>query len=323
MRAGVEVLDGRALLSGGMRFHSTNLAVPAVTAPLDSTTAVRVIRDIPYRNDGGHVEKLDLYLPGGQAPPGCWPAIVGFPGGGWKWASKTEYGTHVGALAKFGYVVAVADYTYSSGAPGSQVWPVDFEDVRDAVRWVRSHAARFGINPDKIAATGVSSGAYMANMLGTYPDGPVSPDALPTDAQGPGSPLGGVSARVQAVVDFYGPTDLPALYQESARTAPSIVTFLGGTPDLVPNRYLAASPIAFVSPDDPPFLIFQGTADQAVPPAQSYELASALKASGVPYKLVMLDGFFHGFELQNGPLDLTPQILTFLNEALNHQPITS
>jgi acetyl esterase/lipase len=247
---------------------------------------------------------------------------VGFPGGGWKSADKREYGSHVSVLARYGYAVAAADYTYSSGAPGSRVWPADFNDVRNAVRWIRLHGPKLGINPDKIVATGVSSGAYMANMLGTYPDGQVSAESLPTDANGPGSPLNGVSARVQAVVDFYGPVDLPALYQQAPRPRADLVTFLGGTPDQIPNRYQAASPIQFVSPDDPPFLIFQGTADRAVPQAQSIELASALKAAGVPSKLVLLNGIAHGFELHIGPLDLTPQILTFLEEALNHKPIT-
>ncbi|HEV3120834.1 MAG TPA: hypothetical protein VGY53_02975, partial [Isosphaeraceae bacterium] len=88
VRAGVEVLEGRALLSGARGLHARHLAVPATTAPLQPVAAVRVIRNVPYRNDGGHPVTLDLYLPGGQAPPGGWPAIVGFPGGGWKWASK-------------------------------------------------------------------------------------------------------------------------------------------------------------------------------------------------------------------------------------------
>jgi acetyl esterase/lipase len=300
-------------MSAGLRPFRVHHPGQAQISELPAPAGVRVIRDITYRNDG---VQLDLYLPAGQAPPGGWPAVVGFPGGGWKWASKTEYGSHIGALAQYGFVVAVADYTYSSGAPGSRVWPVDFEDVRAAVEWVRAHADRFQINPDKIAATGVSSGAYMANMLGVYPDGAVSAESLPADAKGTGTPTGGVSPRVEAVVDFYGPVDLPALYQQTARTRSSLVTFLGGTPTQAPERYVAASPIQYVSPDDPPFLIFQGTADQAVPPAQSYELAGALKQAGVPVTLVTLDGFSHGFELRNGPLDLTPQVIAFLDQAL-------
>src|SRR6185437_9092859 len=154
--------------------------------------------------------------------PGGWPAVVAFPGGGWRWASKSQYGESVGALAKDGFVVAVADYTYSSGAAGSRAWPADFNDARNAVRWVRSNANRLDVNPDKIAAEGVSSGSNLANLLGTYPDGPVSGDAPPADPTGPGTP-DGVSARVQAVVDFYGPVDLTNLYHDAPKVDPFLV----------------------------------------------------------------------------------------------------
>ena len=282
---------------------------------------VAVQRDIVYRNDGGHAVTLDLYRPVGPVPPGGWPAIVAFPGGGWRWASKKDYGQQVGGLASFGYVVAVADYTYGSATPGTKVWPVDFEDVRDAVRWVRGTADWIGVDPNRIAAMGVSSGAYMANMLGTYPDGPVSAEQLPPNPTAAGAP-DGVSARVQAVVDFYGPTDMPLLWQEAVRTRPNINTFLGGTPDQFPGRYLAASPDQFVSHDDPPFLIFQGSNDPTVPPDQSQLLAAKLQNAGVPYRLMMLQGYAHGFPINMPALNLTPDVLTFLDEALNGKPIT-
>lgn len=278
---------------------------------------VHVVRDVVYSRDG---EKLDLYLPNGPPPPGGRPAVVAFPGGGWEWASKTEYGSHVAALASFGYVVAVADYTYASGNPGTRAWPLDFEDVRNAVRWVRGHADRFGIDPNRIAAEGVSSGSYMANMLGVYPDGPVSAEGLPANAKGPGFP-DGISARVQAVVDFYGPSDIPALYNDEPRTRSHVVAFLGGTPDQFPVRYAAASPVNFISPDDPPFFIVHGTADQAVPVSQALELSSALAQAGVPHRTVILNGITHGFEFNIGAVSLLPDVLSFLDQALNHKPI--
>jgi acetyl esterase/lipase len=322
-RAELEPLEGRALLSAGFGPGRHPHTVPGMVGAPATVTGVREIHNVPYTTDGGHTITLDLYLPAGRPPAGGWPAVIGFPGGGFKWANKVEYGSHISALVSDGFVVAAADYTYSSGAPGSRAWPMNLQDAQNAVRWVRSHAARLGVNPNQIAATGVSAGAYLANMLGTYPAGPVSAESLPADASGRGTALGGVSARVQAVVDFYGPVDLTQLFQQVPHARPDLITFLGGTPDQVGNRYVAASPSQFVSPDDPPFLILQGTADQTVLPAQSEELSSELSAAGVPNKLVLLPGFTHGFELHIGPLDLTPQIATFLDQALNHQPITS
>jgi acetyl esterase/lipase len=291
-----------------------------------STTAklmrVTVVHDIVYHADRGNAVALDLYMPIGPKPAGGRPAVVAFPGGGWRYASKKEYGSHISVLAKYGYEVAVADYTYSSGAPGSRVWPVNFEDVRAAVVWVRQNAQRLGVNPDKIAAAGVSSGAYMASMLGTYPAGPVSAESLPANPTGPGTPQG-ISPRVQAVVDFYGPTDLPALYQAYQRDRPWFDTFLGGPLARFPNRYQAASPINFVSPDDPPFLILQGTSDQAVAPNQSVALASALEKAGVPHRLLLINGAAHGFEFKVGGTDVLPDVVAFLDQALNGKPITT
>jgi acetyl esterase/lipase len=283
---------------------------------------VTVQRDIVYNVNGRQPVKLDLYRPAGPKPAGGWPVVVAFPGGGWQWASKKEYGTHVSELAKYGFAVAVADYTYSSGARGSRVWPANFEDARAAVQWVRRNADRLGLNPGKVAAEGVSSGSYLANMLGTYPDGPISAETLPADPMGTGT-FSNVSSRVQAVVDFYGPTDLPALYRDAPRVRPSLESFLGGTPDKFPDRYQAASPINFVSPDDPPFLIMQGSADQAVPLTQSLELISALQQAGVPNREVVFGGIGHGFEFRIGKTSIVPFVVTFLDEALNGKPITT
>ena len=187
----------------------------------DSTTTrvvgETVLRDIVYNKDG---ESLDLYLPVGQAPPGGWPVVVAFPGGGWRWASKKDYGSRASILTHYGFAVAVADYTYSSGNAGSRAWPADFEDVRAAVVWVREHASRFKIDSTKIAAMGESSGAYMANMIGVYPNGPVSANSLPSGATSQTPPAAGeTSAKVAAVVDFYGPTNIPALFQDAPRYA--------------------------------------------------------------------------------------------------------
>ena len=209
--------------------------------------------------------------------------ILGLPGGGWRWVPRNALGDTLSSFTKYGYAVAVADYSFASSTPGTRIWPPNFEDVQQAVRFLRSHADKYQLNPDKIAAWGESAGAHLALLLGTFPDGPVPLNSpAPNVAADPNNPN---SARVQAVVDFYGPTDLARLYNEGSRGNQFIGTFLGGTPSQFPGRYAAASPITYVSHDDPPMLMFQGTADPTVLQDQSISFAAALKAAGVPNHL--------------------------------------
>jgi acetyl esterase/lipase len=331
VRGVLEPLEPRLLLAGGVAASATAPAGrrhdgPSEFAGAEVNGFVRGVtsqRNIVYTVDDGQGRKLDLYRPIGTPPPGGWPAVLALPGGGWRWASKTQYGSAVGQLARYGFVVAVADYAFASSTPGSHVWPEDFQDARNAVRWVRSSAARLKVNPDEIAAEGVSSGAQLAGLLGTYPDGPVSADSPPSNLATAGTPTGG-SARVEAVVDFYGPVDLTALYQDAPRDDPFLATFLGGTPAQVPGRYTAASLDTYIAPTDAPFFIVQGTTDQTVIPSQSSLLASDLKNAGVPFSLEYLVGLGHGFQFHiNNQLNLLPQVVTFLDQAFAHQPITT
>jgi acetyl esterase/lipase len=260
--------------------------------------ASRTLLNLAYTSRGGAVEHLDLYLPAGRPPPGGWPVILGLPGGGWRWVRRSDLTVQIAGLVGHGYALAVADYAYASSRVGTRVWPANFHDVEQAVIWLRNNSARFGLDPNRVVALGQSAGSQLAALLGT--------DAEP-------------AARVQAVVDFYGPADLTALYASSPRSRPYLVTFLGGTPGQVPKSYRDASPVTHVAPGDPPFLIYQGLDDQAVTPTQSLELAMALTAAGVPNQAEFFVRQPHGFTLQAGPTgDLTGQIVAFLDAALNH-----
>jgi acetyl esterase/lipase len=280
-------------------------SVPAV----GSIHAVREISNLVYTDSGG-TEQLDLYIPEGPAPAGGWPTILALPGGGWRWANPNNMATSPSVMAKYGYVVATANYPYASSKLGTHIWPGDFLDVQQAVRWLRENSDRYHIDPNAIVAWGESAGGQLATLLGT------DPASLPPDAAGTSREI---SARVEAVVDFYGPTDLISLYAESPGTRPYLETFLGGTPDQVLGRYVTASPVFSLSPNDPPVLIFQGTADPTVHPDQSAQYAAALQAQGIPHQLQYLPGVPHGFglSLDHGQVNLVPEILSFLNTALN------
>jgi acetyl esterase/lipase len=272
--------------------------------------------NVVYTNLGGQAEHLDLYIPKGPAPAGGRPVILALPGGGWRWVRREDLGVTVSELAKYGYVVAVADYAFASSNPGSHVWPTNFEDVRQAVRWLKTNAGKYGIDPSEVGVWGESAGAHLGNLLGTDPDGPLlAPSGKMTGATAPGQ----VSAQVQAVIDFYGPTDLTSLFTESPKDDAFLDTFIGGPPSKYPAQYVDASPVTHVSSATPPFLIYQGTADTAVAPAQAAELDQTLTKAGIPHTIEYFPGISHGFRLNPiGNINLLPQILAFLDANLYH-----
>jgi acetyl esterase/lipase len=300
------------VLAWGALLGATALLVRAEPERSALPRNVRAARDRVYRRDGGRRVRLDVYSPASPAPAGGRPAVLALHGGGWRGGNKAEYGRTAAALAEKGYVVVAADYALSK--PGTPSWPANLDDVRDAVRWVRRHASDLGVDPDRIAVMGASAGGHLAALLGTLPDAA-------------GDAAAGVSSRVGAVIDFYGPADLAALLDESPRAKTSLTLFLGGGPrdrdrDMA-GRYEAASPLSHVSADDPPMLLIHGEDDRIVPPDQSRRLAAALAAAGVPGRLVEVAGARHGFDFRAGSRDLLPDILAFLESAWNVKPGTS
>jgi acetyl esterase/lipase len=240
---------------------------------------------------------LDVYKPTGAGPH---PALIAIHGGGWRKGSRTQYGPVVAPMTSQGFVVFAIDYALS--APGRPTWRGNFDDVRDAVRWVRDHAAKYGVDPNRVAAVGESAGGHLSAMLGVYPDEP-----------------GRTSARVQAVVDFFGPAELVSCAAESRQGAgAAIAQMIGGNASQKPNEYADASPVTHVAADSAPMLIFHGTADQLVPPSQSDKLDAALAGKGVAHQLVRVAGAGHvyvGKGFVYGRHNYASQITAFLNEA--------
>jgi acetyl esterase/lipase len=298
----VEGLEGRVLCAAEHALTHAEIAARGA-----------VVSNVVYEDVAGRHETLDLYLPRGTPPAGGWPVLVAIHGGGWRRFSKDEYGPN-GAVMFVREGIAVVAMNYTLSTPGSPSWPSNFLDVRNAVRWARSNAGAFGLDPNEFAAIGESAGGHLAALLGTNPDGPITSadGGGPAEGAGAGDGSGSVSARVQAVVDFYGPTSLAALKAESPQAAPAVVQFLGGTPAQVPQNYVDASPVDHVTAASPPMLILQGTADTLIPPDQPAALASALTDAGVGNRLIDVAGAPHGFEFQPSGRKLLPVILAFL-----------
>jgi acetyl esterase/lipase len=295
------------ILAWGVLLGVTGLLVRGEVARDPLPGSLVAYTDLVYRRAGGRTERLDVYVPARVPPPGGWPAVLAIHGGGWRGGSKRDYGPRAAALVNHGYVVVAVDYALS--APGAPSWPANLEDLRAAVRWLRRNAAVYHVDPNRIAAMGASAGGHLAALLATLPDGP--------DGASHSEPSASASARVQAVIDFYGPSDLAALAEANPRAGHSLALFLGGSPRALRDRYAAASPVRRVTRNTPPMLLIHGDGDLLVPLDQSRRLAAALDAASVPHQLIIVPGARHGFDFQAGPHDLLAAVLAFLETAWN------
>ena len=258
---------------------------------------VRFEPDVAFLGDG-RTEKADLYLPA-ELPKGQRaPAVVIIHGGGWSGGDKRaareiNIGTN---LALNGYVGLSINYVLSTGGKGT--WPQNLHDCKTAVRWLRKHADRLQINPDRIGVIGGSAGGHLAALLAvTGLD----------DGLDPAGPYGEFSCRVQCAVDLYGPADL----LERGDTK-----MLGKTRAEAPELYRAASPTTYADESAPPILILHGTADRTVDLKQSELLAAALKRAGARHEFVIIAGAPHTFHLQPKQRDLRPLVLGFFDAHL-------
>mgnify|MGYP000889894505 FL=1 len=235
--------------------------------------------DITYTKVGDTELKLDLARPAeGDGP---FPAVVAIHGGGWRAGNKSHMRPFLLELAKRGYVAISPQYRF---APQDR-FPAQIHDVKASVRWLRAHASEYKVNPDKVGAMGVSAGGHLALMLGVTDaddglEGDVAKDAP--------------SSRVQAVVNIVGPSDL--LAKDLPEVSKGILKeFLGGTVEEKHEAASKASPVTYVTKDDPPVLTFQGTKDELVPHTQAVLLAEAQSKHGVPGRVELLVGAGHGF----------------------------
>jgi dipeptidyl aminopeptidase/acylaminoacyl peptidase len=175
---------------------------------------------------------------------------------------------------------------------------------------LRANAKTYELDKDRIGAWGASAGGHLAALLGTT--GGVK------EVEGE---VGGnldQSSRVQAVCDFFGPTDLVDMATDTVLGKKAAELLGGLTPE---NRDMAAlaSPVTHVDKDDPPFLIMHGDRDKVVPIAQSAALYKALKAAGADATAIVVKGKGHGF----GELNTLPTVADFFDKHLRAKEATS
>jgi acetyl esterase/lipase len=236
-------------------------------------------REIVYTKVGSTELKLDLARPAqGDGP---FPAILVIHGGAWRGGDKGQLGPVLMEFAGRGYVAVSPQYRFCP----KEVFPAQVHDVKAAVRWIKTNAKKYRIDPDRIGAMGFSAGGHLALMLGVT--GPS--DGLEGDASA-GTP----DSRIKAVVNYFGPTDLGA--KDLPDVSKTLVKdFLGAPAEEKPELASKASPRSYLSKEDAAILTFQGTKDPLVPFTQAIELAEAMTAAGVPGRVELLVGAQHGW----------------------------
>jgi acetyl esterase/lipase len=271
--------------------------------------SVRVELDVPYAATDNPRQRLDLYVPSAAKGEKPLPLVVFIHGGAFRAGDKRTGWPMIARLVTSGeYVGASVGYRLS----GEITWPAQIHDCKAAIRWLRANAKTYNIDPDRIGVIGTSAGGHLVAMLGT--SGKVA------ELEGTLGAHPDVSSRVTCVVDEFGPADFLALYggYNMSPDNPE-AQLIGGPLGGKPEAARSASPITFVSADDPPFLVIHGTKDPAVNFNQSERFSEALKKAGVDVTFVRVLGAGHG----NFRSPEVPQrVRRFFDKHLRGQDVT-
>ena len=259
----------------------TSMMLMAWAGPVGSADGPKIATsyDLVYSKPGPAELRLDVAYPAEGTGP--FPGVVVLYGGAWRVGSKAGNRLLLSEFARRGYVAVAPQYRHCP----KDVFPAQVHDVKAAVRWLRGHASEYKLDGDHVGAMGFSAGGHLSLMLGvTGPE-----DGLEGDA-----PEGSPSSKVQAVVNYFGPSDLTATDVPEV-SAGLVRDFLGaGTADR-PDVAAKASPLTYLSKDDATILTFHGTRDPLVPHTQSTRLADAMTRVGLPGRVELIVGAGHGW----------------------------
>lgn len=245
-------------------------------APLPAADP-RLLRGVPYGEvEGGRPLELDLWLPDTGSGPA--PLVLFVHGGAWRRGRRDDMGMRTrhwapgpfARIAAAGFAVACADYRLS----GEATFPAPLDDLRAALRWLELRAPELGVDTARTVVWGESAGGHLASLLALDP-----------------------AASASGAVIWYAPSDLTVPrgpFDPHSATTPEAL-LLGAAPAAVPERALAASPVARVHRDAPPFLVVHGEQDTMVPVTHGEALAARLRDADVPVELRTVPGADHGW----------------------------
>jgi acetyl esterase/lipase len=261
-----------------MRYYCTLWLAAALIGAAGPSDAPAGEVDVTYgetyvERDSGPVQ-ADVYVPRGEGP---FPGVLVVHGGAWRMGNRAQLAGVAHLLAEHGFTAVAISYRL---APRHK-FPAQIDDCKAAVRWMRSEATRWKIDPQRIGGFGYSAGAHLVSLLGT---------------SDPGDGLEGVeltqslpSTRLQAVAAGGAPCD----FRPIPADIEGLEFWLGGTSGQVPEQYRLASPATFITADDPPFFFFHGENDQLVPVISPMQMRAELRAVGVSAELYVAPKLGH------------------------------
>ena len=269
------------------------LVVAATLSAIGGTASAqaRVEKNVVYGMYSGAAMLLDVHYPAKANGFGIifisgsgWNAPLGYSAPALKESPQVDM--YVPSLVQAGYTV----FALTHRATPTFRYPAQLEDVQRAVRFIRQNAAKYAIDAARLGGMGGSSGAHLVSLLATMDGAGDSADPDPVNRQ---------SAKLQCAVARAAPIDLTQM--SPSLGAPLVALLLGASiTDVTPKTAveykaaLAASPMTYVSADDPPMLLIHGDADRTVPFHQSELMAAALKKVNVPVTLIRIEGADHG-----------------------------
>jgi alpha-L-fucosidase 2 len=277
-------------------------------AALVLTAHAETTKDIPYGEADGQPLLLDAHVPDGSGP---FPVAILVHGGGWSSGDKSG-SNHPGDgadISPWFQTFSDANYTWFSVnyrlAPKNR-WPTGFEDVENAIRWVKAHATEYKGDPKRIVLVGHSSGGHYVMFAATRKD---------------------PSIRVNAVVGFAPVTDLVSDSERRGGVSPSLQNLFGVTKEITPEtrkRLEEVSPLTYVHAGMPPVLIVHGDADRSVPIQQSIAFIAKLREDGVPCEMITRKGVPHSL-VQGEKIDASYKqpMLEWLDRVLNGKGMAS
>jgi acetyl esterase/lipase len=253
-------------------------------------------KDLDYAGDAMIYHRLDIYLPEVEKP--TYPVVVVIYGS--AWFSNNMKGTDLASLGKAlldaGFAVVMPNYRSSVDAR----FPAQINDIKAVIRFVRANAQQYQIDTTFIGITGSSSGGHLAALAGT--SGLVKQYTVGSTTEDIEGNLGQCltySSSVDAVVDWFGPTDFLVMDScgsgmvHNASDSPES-SLIGGPIQDNPDKCALANPITYIDANDPPFLILHGDADPLVPHCNGEMLFDALQKANVPSQFVLVPGGQHG-----------------------------
>jgi acetyl esterase/lipase len=266
--------------------------------------------NVPYAENSS-AQKMDIYLPEGDGP---FPMVILIHGGAFKMGDKSMETSNATYLVSKGYAAASINYRLS----GEAKFPAQIQDCKSAVRFIKANAAKYKVNPDKIASWGSSAGGNLSSLLGTTAD----VAELEEISQGNSS----FSSRVSASIDWFGPINFSTMDQEATALGFTLNTNSASSPESqlmgaavanIPEQVQKANPASYITSDDAAFFIQAGDADRNIPYTQSrnfYEaLLPVLGESNVSFELIA--GAGHGGSQFNSSSNLE-NVIAFLDKHL-------